>query len=179
MLLLVISHCFYPYIHHSLLSLPHTRDPVFTYWYAMTEAGSEHWDSMPCCLLTDITHLVGLAFPDRHISFVARKKLLWLFFPSTCLMTGSWPTRPSNFMRSGDLSNQTASYFRLMSYKLTKVPVLQVFETWLLLSLLPPTFSLFLRLWPAHPPGRESLPLRRDWRLARRKNRWSTFYILF
>lgn len=38
--------------------------------------------------------VVGSPSPDRHISFVAMEKMVTGFLPSTCLMTGSCPTRP-------------------------------------------------------------------------------------
>lgn len=43
--------------------------------------------------------LVGSPSPDRHISFVAMEKMVTGFLPSTCLMTGSCPTRPSSCTR--------------------------------------------------------------------------------
>ncbi len=43
--------------------------------------------------------LVGSPSPDCHISFVAMEKMVTGFLPSTCLMTGSCPTRPSSCTR--------------------------------------------------------------------------------
>lgn len=37
--------------------------------------------------------------PLRHISLVASEKMVTGFRPSTCLITGSWPTRPSSCTR--------------------------------------------------------------------------------
>lgn len=37
--------------------------------------------------------------PVRHISLVARENMVTGFLPSTCLMIGSCPTRPSNWTR--------------------------------------------------------------------------------
>lgn len=37
--------------------------------------------------------------PVRHISLVARENMVTGFFPSTCLIIGSCPTRPSNWTR--------------------------------------------------------------------------------
>lgn len=39
------------------------------------------------------------ASPERHISLVANEKIVTGFRPSTCLMTGSWPTRPNSCTR--------------------------------------------------------------------------------
>lgn len=77
----------------------------------ISDAWSEYWYSVQCCLSTDITHLVHFHFHSLL------EKILWQGFslPSVSWW-GSWPTH--TIQRS--LNSQAPSCFRLTSYKLTK-----------------------------------------------------------
>lgn len=56
-------------------------------------------DGRSTLLIADSPPWVTSLSPVRHISLVARENMVTGFFPSTCLMIGSCPTRPSNWTR--------------------------------------------------------------------------------
>lgn len=53
--------------------------------------------------------------PVRHISLVARENMVTGFFPSTCLMIGSCPTRPSSWTRFMAETRETKHTYRWTS----------------------------------------------------------------
>lgn len=55
------------------------------------------WPGTCCC--ADSPPWPTSLSPVRHISLVARENMVTGFFPSTCLMIGSCPTRPSSWTR--------------------------------------------------------------------------------
>lgn len=54
--------------------------------------------------------------PVRHISLVASEKMVTGLRPSTCLITGSWPTRPNSCTRfiAGEKKNKTKNRHRYL-----------------------------------------------------------------
>lgn len=53
--------------------------------------------------------------PVRHISLVAKEKMVTGLRPSTCLITGSWPTRPNSCTRLMAGMQRQTMWWRLLS----------------------------------------------------------------
>lgn len=79
------------------------------------------WCCWPCS--SDLGHVARADSPPwltslspvRHISLVARENMVTGFFPSTCLMIGSCPTRPSSWTRFMAETRETKHTYRWTS----------------------------------------------------------------
>ena len=79
-------HGIYPCIPPGPLSLPQMwAPPLHTVTGHISGAWSEHWSSVPCCLLTDVTRLEYFC-PLITTFQLLPEKISWLGFSSTCLM---------------------------------------------------------------------------------------------